>query len=89
MIEVIGTFMLFVYLVSLSWRHVREVLEDDPGRFEWDLHTVALTLLPVENVFHIVLENLELITVTYGWLQQHPDGKRQLFCINVNDLSKY
>lgn len=37
----------------MSIVHVREVLEDNAGWSEWDLHGLGLGLLPVEDAFHI------------------------------------
>lgn len=39
--------------MQMSTFHIREVLEDDTGWSEWDLHSLGLGLLPVEDAFHI------------------------------------
>ena len=46
----------------------------------WNLDTKSrrLTLLPVEDLLHIRLQYLEVVTVPHGGLQQDPDGEGQL-----------
>ena len=45
---------------------IREVLEDDTGRSEWNLHSLGLGLLPVEDTFHIGGLHQKPITVADG-----------------------
>lgn len=58
----------------------REVLQDDTGGFEGDLHIAALVLLPVEQALHILRVHFEAVAVTHHWLQQDPHGVWQAVC---------
>jgi len=60
------------------YSHIREVLQDDPGRMEGDLNGLVLVLLPIQNVANVLLGHLELITVSHCRLQQHTNGVRQM-----------
>lgn len=64
-------------LMQMIIAHIREVLEDDTGGSEWDLHSLSLGLFPVEDAFHIWALHQKLITVPDSGLQEDPDGERQ------------
>lgn len=57
--------------------NVREVLKDDPGRSEGNLHSLSLRLLPVQDVLHVRALHQKPVAVPDGGLQQHADGERQ------------
>lgn len=63
--------------MKMSIVHIREVLEDDTSWPEWDLHSLGLGLLPVQDAFHIRALDQELITIPDRRLQEDPDGERQ------------
>lgn len=63
--------------MQMNSDHIREVLEDDTGWSEWDLYSLSLGLLPVEDAFHIGPLHQKLITVPDSRLQEDPDGERQ------------
>ena len=57
------------YVWQTLYSHIREVLQDDPGRMEGDLNSLVLALLPIQNVANILLGHLELITISHCRLQ--------------------
>lgn len=63
--------------IQMIIAHIREVLEDDTGRSEWDLHGLSLSLFPVKDAFHVWALYQKLITVPDSRLQEDPDGERQ------------
>lgn len=48
-------FALLYNEITAVFKYAREILQNDPGRFERDLHTLILLLLPGQDVFHILL----------------------------------
>ena len=70
--------MLLIYSLS-RWflKDLREVLQDDTSWFEGDLDWLMLLVNPAQNVVHICLLYLELITVADCGLQQDTNGEWQ------------
>jgi len=58
----------------------RQNLEDDTGRLEWDFHLFGSSYLPVQDFFHICLEDLKVITIPNCRLQQVSDRVGQYVC---------
>lgn len=66
-------------------RDTGKVLQNDTGRLKGHLDILfvaflALDRLPVEDVGHILLSHLEVVTVAHGGLEQDADGEGKLIC---------
>lgn len=64
-------------------RDTGKVLQDDTGGLEGHLHVLlvallALDRLPVQDVLHVLLRHLEVVTVADSRLQQDSDREGQL-----------
>jgi hypothetical protein len=57
-----------------------ENLEYDTSRFKWDFHLFGSSEFPVQDFFHICLENLKVITIPNCRLQQISDRVGKCVC---------
>merc|ERR1719320_2126508 len=64
-------------------RNTSEVLQDHSAWSERNLHagTRSLSLRPVEDLFHVRLVNLEVVTVPDSRLQENPDGESKFLVL--------
>jgi hypothetical protein len=71
---------------NLKFRSVKEIanLENDTSRFKWDFHLFGSSPLPVQDFFHICLEDLKIITIPNCRFQQISDGVGQFVCTHTH-----
>jgi hypothetical protein len=69
-----------------KFRSVKEIanLENDTSRFKWDFHLFGSSPLPVQDFFHICLEDLKIITIPNCRFQQISDGVGQCVCTHTH-----
>lgn len=63
-------------------RNTSEILQDDSGGLERDLHILVGGLLPVEDIFDVLLLDAEVVAVSDGRLKKNSDGIRELFLVS-------
>ena len=69
-----------VYIVL----YLREILQDDSSWFEWDICISLGVFDPVKNFLNIGGEDVELVAVSHGRLEENSDGVWESLCIQIS-----
>lgn len=69
-------------------RNTGEVLKDNSSGLEGDFNVFGGVNLPVENLFDIRRQDVELVAVSHGTLQEHSDGEGEFTDTLVVELAQ-